>query len=194
MDAPSPVPAKKMPAAPQLGDKYNIKPPVLKRPRYVSLLLTLFIPTWPLLWNQDNMSLTWLSHGSNSVWSASLFVFFSSGPLENTPFEKKYKPLNTPSNSAKEIKVKIIPAQRESRPTYIQTGADVDLQLCDCLAAAMESTGFLDALNSAPVPGIKIKKKKPGANNAKAASPTSTKVQDRLVWCPLEKVGLAKTS
>uniref|UniRef100_H3CJA3 Protein phosphatase 1, regulatory subunit 10 n=1 Tax=Tetraodon nigroviridis TaxID=99883 RepID=H3CJA3_TETNG len=108
MDAPSPVPAKKMPAAPQLGDKYNIKPPVLKRPR--------------------------------------------SGPLENTPFEKKYKPLNTPSNSAKEIKVKIIPAQ------------------------PMESTGFLDALNSAPVPGIKIKKKKPGASShPKAASPTSAK-------------------
>lgn len=35
MDAPSPVPPKKMPAAPQLGDKYNIKPPVLKRPRYL---------------------------------------------------------------------------------------------------------------------------------------------------------------
>lgn len=33
MDTPSPVPAKKIPAAPQLGDKYNIKPPVLKRPR-----------------------------------------------------------------------------------------------------------------------------------------------------------------
>lgn len=27
--------------------------------------------------------------------------------------EKKYKPLNTPSNSTKEIKVKIIPAQRK---------------------------------------------------------------------------------
>ncbi|XP_011607663.1 serine/threonine-protein phosphatase 1 regulatory subunit 10 isoform X1 [Takifugu rubripes] len=107
MDTPSPLPAKKIPAAPQLGDKYNIKPPVLKRPR--------------------------------------------SGPLENTPFEKKYKPLNTPSNSAKEIKVKIIPAQ------------------------PMESTGFLDALNSAPVPGIKIKKKKPGTGNPKAGSPTSNK-------------------
>lgn len=34
----------------------------------------------------------------------------------------------------------------------------------------MEATGFLDALNSAPVPGIKIKKKKP-----KAVSPTSNK-------------------
>ncbi|KAM9306565.1 LOW QUALITY PROTEIN: serine/threonine-protein phosphatase 1 regulatory subunit 10 [Pholidichthys leucotaenia] len=70
------------------------------------------------------------------------------------PVEKKYKPLNTPSNSAKEIKVKIIPAQ------------------------PMECTGFLDALNSAPVPGIKIKKKKPGAStaaNAKAASPTTNK-------------------
>lgn len=33
MDTPNPVPAKKIPAAPQLGDKYNIKPPVLKRPR-----------------------------------------------------------------------------------------------------------------------------------------------------------------
>ncbi|KAK9526395.1 hypothetical protein VZT92_015096 [Zoarces viviparus] len=110
MDTPSVAPAKKTPTAPQLGDKYNIKPPVLKRP--------------------------------------------SSGPLDMPPLEKKYKPLNTPSNSAKEIKVKIIPAQ------------------------PMECTGFLDALNSAPVPGIKIKKKKASActpPNTKAVSPTSNK-------------------
>lgn len=42
---------------------------------------------------------------------------------------------------------------------------------CLSVPLAMESLGFLDALNSAPVPGIKIKKKKP-----KAASPTSNKV------------------
>ncbi|XP_068455248.1 serine/threonine-protein phosphatase 1 regulatory subunit 10 [Clinocottus analis] len=110
MDTPSPAPAKKTPAAPQLGDKYNIKPPVLKR--------------------------------------------LSSGPPDAPPLEKKYKPLNTPSNSAKEIKVKIIPAQ------------------------PMECTGFLEALNSAPVPGIKIKKKKAGAGptlSTKAVSPTSNK-------------------
>ncbi|XP_076013232.1 serine/threonine-protein phosphatase 1 regulatory subunit 10 isoform X2 [Genypterus blacodes] len=111
MDTPNPAPAKKTPIAPQLGDKYNIKPPVLKRP--------------------------------------------SSGPSDVPPLEKKYKPLNTPSNSAKEIKVKIIPAQ------------------------PMECTGFLDALNSAPVPGIKIKKKKPLNSttvNTKAVSPTSNKL------------------
>ncbi|XP_071775253.1 serine/threonine-protein phosphatase 1 regulatory subunit 10 isoform X2 [Centroberyx gerrardi] len=110
MDTPSPVPPKKAPTAPQLGDKYNIKPAVLKRP--------------------------------------------SSGLSDAPPLEKKYKPLNTPSNSAKEIKVKIIPAQ------------------------PMECTGFLDALNSAPVPGIKIKKKKSGASpttSTKAVSPTSNK-------------------
>ncbi|XP_076610399.1 serine/threonine-protein phosphatase 1 regulatory subunit 10 [Chaetodon auriga] len=110
MDIPNVAPSKKTPAAPQLGDKYNIKPPVLKRP--------------------------------------------SSGPSDAPPLEKKYKPLNTPSNSTKEIKVKIIPAQ------------------------PMECTGFLDALNSAPVPGIKIKKKKPGTSNTantKAVSPTSNK-------------------
>ncbi|XP_041868197.1 serine/threonine-protein phosphatase 1 regulatory subunit 10 isoform X2 [Melanotaenia boesemani] len=110
MDAPNPVPAKKTPSAPQLGDKYNIKPPVLKRP--------------------------------------------SAGPSDAPPLEKKYKPLNTPSNSAKEIKVKLIPAP------------------------PMEATGFLDALNSAPVPGIKIKKKKASAAapaNTKAVSPTSNK-------------------
>ncbi|XP_034016341.1 serine/threonine-protein phosphatase 1 regulatory subunit 10 isoform X2 [Thalassophryne amazonica] len=110
METSSPVPAKKTPTAPQLGDKYNIKPPVLKRP--------------------------------------------SSGLSDAPHLEKKYKPLNTPSNAAKEIKVKIIPAQ------------------------PMECTGFLDALNSAPVPGIKIKKKKPSTGspaNAKVASPTSNK-------------------
>uniref|UniRef100_A0AAY4DRI4 C3H1-type domain-containing protein n=1 Tax=Denticeps clupeoides TaxID=299321 RepID=A0AAY4DRI4_9TELE len=64
---------------------------------------------------------------------------------DTPPAEKKYKPLNT--NSTKESRVKLIPAQ------------------------PMECTGFLDALNSAPVPGIKIKKK----SKTKAASPTSTK-------------------
>ncbi|CAI9621575.1 unnamed protein product [Staurois parvus] len=66
-------------------------------------------------------------------------------PSDATPAEKKYKPLNATPNSTKEIKVKIIPPQ------------------------PMESLGFLDALNSAPVPGLKIKKKK------KAVSPTSNK-------------------
>ncbi|XP_077335086.1 serine/threonine-protein phosphatase 1 regulatory subunit 10 isoform X2 [Lithobates pipiens] len=66
-------------------------------------------------------------------------------PSDATPAEKKYKPLNAIPNSAKEIKVKIIPPQ------------------------PMESLGFLDALNSAPITGLKIKKKK------KAVSPTSNK-------------------
>ncbi|XP_050173901.1 serine/threonine-protein phosphatase 1 regulatory subunit 10 [Myiozetetes cayanensis] len=68
-----------------------------------------------------------------------------SGPGEAPLAEKKYKPLNTAPNAAKEIKVKIIPPQ------------------------PMEGLGFLDALNSAPVPGIKIKKKK------KVLSPTAAK-------------------
>ncbi|KAM8792385.1 serine/threonine-protein phosphatase 1 regulatory subunit 10-like, partial [Eudromia elegans] len=66
-------------------------------------------------------------------------------PGEAAPAEKKYKPLNTAPNATKEIKVKIIPPQ------------------------PMEGLGFLDALNSAPVPGIKIKKKK------RVLSPTATK-------------------
>ncbi|NXW69814.1 PP1RA phosphatase, partial [Hirundo rustica] len=65
-------------------------------------------------------------------------------PGEAPLAEKKYKPLNTAPNAAKEIKVKIIPPQ------------------------PMEGLGFLDALNSAPVPGIKIKKKK------KVLSPTAS--------------------
>ncbi|KAM6958907.1 serine/threonine-protein phosphatase 1 regulatory subunit 10 [Aplochiton taeniatus] len=114
MDAPTPAPAKKAPTALQLGDKYNIKPAVLKRP--------------------------------------------SAGPFDAPPVEKKYKPLNTPSNSTKEIKVKIIPAQRKPSTD-----------------TSLECTGFLDALNSAPIPGIKIKKKKSSASNPKAVSPTSNK-------------------
>ncbi|KFO95235.1 Serine/threonine-protein phosphatase 1 regulatory subunit 10, partial [Calypte anna] len=66
-------------------------------------------------------------------------------PGDVPPAEKKYKPLNTVPNATKEIKVKIIPPQ------------------------PMEGLGFLDALNSAPVPGIKIKKKK------KVLSPTAAK-------------------
>nr|XP_013799194.1 PREDICTED: serine/threonine-protein phosphatase 1 regulatory subunit 10 [Apteryx mantelli mantelli] len=64
---------------------------------------------------------------------------------DNPPAEKKYKPLNTTPDATKEIKVKIIPPQ------------------------PMEGLGFLDALNSAPIPGIKIKKKK------KVLSPTAAK-------------------
>ncbi|GCC21244.1 hypothetical protein chiPu_0019711 [Chiloscyllium punctatum] len=59
--------------------------------------------------------------------------------------EKKYKPLNVTPNTTKEIKVKIIPPQ------------------------PIESTDFLEALNSAPMHGLKIKKKK------KITSPTSVK-------------------
>ncbi|XP_029101784.1 serine/threonine-protein phosphatase 1 regulatory subunit 10-like isoform X1 [Scleropages formosus] len=114
VDTPAPLPAKKPPPIPQLGDKYSIKPVVLKRP-------------------------------STST---------SDAPL----VEKKYKPLNTTPNSTKEIKVKIIPAQ------------------------PMECTGFLDALNSAPVPGFKIKKKK------KVLSPTSNKS------CPLDSKTLYPSS
>ncbi|XP_061216353.1 serine/threonine-protein phosphatase 1 regulatory subunit 10 isoform X3 [Neopsephotus bourkii] len=69
----------------------------------------------------------------------------SSASGDAPPAEKKYKPLNTAPNATKEIKVKIIPPQ------------------------PMEGLGFLDALNSAPIPGIKIKKKK------KVLSPTAAK-------------------
>lgn len=37
----------------------------------------------------------------------------SSGLSDAPPVEKKYKPLNTTPNSAKEIKVKLIPPQRK---------------------------------------------------------------------------------
>ncbi|NWR41943.1 PP1RA phosphatase, partial [Regulus satrapa] len=78
------------------------------------------------------------------------FLAAPTAPGEAPLAEKKYKPLNTAPNAAKEIKVKIIPPQ------------------------PMEGLGFLDALNSAPVPGIKIKKKK------KVLSPTAAKVRDAL--------------
>uniref|UniRef100_A0A3B5L0L4 Serine/threonine-protein phosphatase 1 regulatory subunit 10 n=1 Tax=Xiphophorus couchianus TaxID=32473 RepID=A0A3B5L0L4_9TELE len=101
MEASNPTPPKKMSSAPQLGEKYIIKAPLLKRP--------------------------------------------SSGPSDAPPLEKKYKPLNQPPNATKEIKMKIIPA------------------------LPMEATDFVDALNSAPVPEIKIKKKKPPG----ASTPTN---------------------
>ncbi|XP_056393651.1 serine/threonine-protein phosphatase 1 regulatory subunit 10 isoform X2 [Hyla sarda] len=80
------------------------------------------------------------------------------------PAEKKYKPLNTTPNAAKEIKVKIIPPQ------------------------PMESLNFLDALNSAPVPGIKIKKKK------KAVSPTSNKSSPFDSKCQGDTTNVSKPS
>ena len=45
MDTPNPAPAKKTPTAPQLGDKYNIKPPVLKRPRYCTSVSVSTVPS-----------------------------------------------------------------------------------------------------------------------------------------------------
>eukprot|EP00079_Xenopus_tropicalis_P012492 XP_002939507.1 PREDICTED: serine/threonine-protein phosphatase 1 regulatory subunit 10 isoform X1 [Xenopus tropicalis] len=85
-------------------------------------------------------------------------------PGDAAPAEKKYKPLNTVPNTTKEIKVKIIPPQ------------------------PMESLGFLDALNSAPVPGIKIKKKKKGG------SPTGNKPSPFDSKCPAEGSSIAKPS
>lgn len=124
-----------------------------------------------------------------------LFYLCSSGPFDAPPQEKKYKPLNTPSNSAKEIKVKIIPAQRKHEHTcrLIPSVNEVTVMkhlwssfLITCVVtAAMECTGFLDALNSAPVPGIKIKKKKPGTGSpasTKAVSPTSNKVAVMMLY------------
>ena len=71
------------------------------------------------------------------------------------------------------------------------------------LTAAIECTGFLDALNSAPVPGIKIKKKKAGTSttpNTKVVSPTSNKVLTDLsrlvsacVNCPLSVQKIFRT-
>ncbi|XP_010007867.1 PREDICTED: serine/threonine-protein phosphatase 1 regulatory subunit 10, partial [Nestor notabilis] len=80
------------------------------------------------------------------------------------PAEKKYKPLNTAPNATKESKVKIIPPQ------------------------PMEGLGFLDALNSAPIPGIKIKKKK------KVLSPTAAKASGdaKSLENPLESGQLTK--
>ncbi|XP_041430159.1 serine/threonine-protein phosphatase 1 regulatory subunit 10 isoform X2 [Xenopus laevis] len=85
-------------------------------------------------------------------------------PSDAAPAEKKYKPLNIVPNTTKEIKVKIIPPQ------------------------PIESLGFLDALNSAPVPGIKIKKKK------KAVSPTSNKASPFDSKSPTEASSLTKPS
>lgn len=58
------------------------------------------------------------------------------------------------------------------------------------LLAAMEGLGFLDALNSAPIPGIKIKKKK------KVLSPTAAKVRRSLPGYqhPLPNIGLPSLS
>ncbi|XP_075439667.1 serine/threonine-protein phosphatase 1 regulatory subunit 10 isoform X2 [Ascaphus truei] len=86
------------------------------------------------------------------------------GPGDAPPAEKKYKPLNTTPNTTKEIKVKIIPPQ------------------------PMESLGFLDALNSAPITGIKIKKKK------KAVSPTNNKSSPFDSKSPGEPGSLTKPS
>lgn len=109
------------------------------------------------------------------------FCPFSTTLSDTPPVEKKYKPLNTTPNSAKEIKVKLIPPQREFCSFSILSHNDYDNKhKCNLYvfakylffySLAMEASGFLDALNSAPVPGIKIKKKK-----TKAVSPTSNKV------------------
>ncbi|NXR52236.1 PP1RA phosphatase, partial [Hippolais icterina] len=95
-----------------------------------------------------DLGLTWEEFGEFGAhlgWVWAILGDAPTAPGEAPLAEKKYKPLNTAPNAAKEIKVKIIPPQ------------------------PMEGLGFLDALNSAPVPGIKIKKKK------KVLSPTAAK-------------------
>lgn len=109
----------------------------------------------------------------------------SSLPGDNPPAEKKYKPLNTTPNATKEIKVKIIPPQREwgtkrgralrgDPPRSFWDNNVLIFSPFFLFFSAMEGLGFLDALNSAPIPGIKIKKKK------KVLSPTAAKV--RRFW------------
>ncbi|NXM30208.1 PP1RA phosphatase, partial [Oxyruncus cristatus] len=152
LETPSLAPVKKLNSG--VSDKYNLKPVPVKRQNPAEFWgalgpsLTLFPPGLEL----ETPSLApvkKLNSGVSDKYNLKPVPVkrqnAPSGPGEAPLAEKKYKPLNTAPNAAKEIKVKIIPPQ------------------------PMEGLGFLDALNSAPVPGIKIKKKK------KVLSPTAAK-------------------
>lgn len=176
MDTPNPVPAKKTPAAPQLGDKYNIKPPVLKRPRYCPCC-------------RQKLTCYLISLQLHLVVHSCIAVYFH--PLAPVPWKCRIWRKNTshwiphltlPKKSKLKSFQHSVSLHRTISNYWICCRSHCSLVSYGHIAA-MECTGFLDALNSAPVPGIKIKKKKPGAGtsvNAKAVSPTTTKVLTNL--------------
>lgn len=99
LETPSLVPVKKNASTVVVSDKYNLKPIPLKRQRYGPCCR--FLNTG--------------SRGESDVIDYSSSHSATTAPGDAAPpAEKKYKPLNTTPNATKEIKVKIIPPQRES--------------------------------------------------------------------------------
>lgn len=106
LETPSLVPVKKNASAVVVSDKYNLKPIPLKRQRYrpcSGFLNGLGV------WTRGRKK------GLVDVVDSSSSNSSTASPGDAAPpAEKKYKPLNTTPNATKEIKVKIIPPQRES--------------------------------------------------------------------------------
>lgn len=97
------VPVKKNSSTVVVSDKYNLKPIPLKRQRYGH-------------WCRFLRSLGPLERsGSWEIFDPLSFLCSATAAPGDAapPAEKKYKPLNTTPNTTKEIKVKIIPPQRE---------------------------------------------------------------------------------
>lgn len=94
------MPVKKSASTVVVSDKYNLKPIPLKRQRC-------------------DLGPPWGAGGQgHRVGAADHCPLCSAAATPGDaapPAEKKYKPLNTTPNTTKEIKVKIIPPQRECR-------------------------------------------------------------------------------
>lgn len=101
------VPVKKNASAVVVSDKYNLKPIPLKRQRCGPCCG--FSNGRVCACREERRGESAAVDGSFS--HSSIAALGDAAP----PAEKKYKPLNTTPNATKEIKVKIIPPQRESK-------------------------------------------------------------------------------
>lgn len=75
----------------------------------------IYTQMWESVWHERHYQLCELFSVFPLTDSRPVFLHSVSNPVaDNPPVEKKYKPLNTTPNATKEIKVKIIPAQRKA--------------------------------------------------------------------------------
>lgn len=109
LETPSLVPVKKNASAVVVSDKYNLKPIPLKRQRCGPHPGLRVVYVCGHEGERRGKSERVRDVDGSSSDSATVAPGDAAPPAE-----KKYKPLNTTPNATKEIKVKIIPPQRES--------------------------------------------------------------------------------
>lgn len=138
LETPSLVPVKKNASAVVVSDKYNLKPIPLKRQRYGPRTGFCVGYVCGHEGGRGGKLGCIRDHVDGSSSNSTTVAPGDGAP----PVEKKYKPLNTTPNATKEIKVKIIPPQRESKVEEHTELGENSMEMCVCVWGGVQD-GFL---------------------------------------------------